>query len=389
MKKFLLMTFMLLPAVLCSEELKFVTVLSSPVGTFNRVEEVDSNTPVTSPVINFCTKMGSGNVQLNGDASPTVTMLNLAAESELGGTAPEYRLKDLTLKYGGTLKGSRLLANTVNANNVPALIKSSDIYASTLNVQGAKTVGLNVGNGKSVMSGTESNREMVWSNEYSCGDYTAGAGSSDADGISAEYVDPKNYLWNFSYIGGKPHWYSWNAEDESREYDFDCGCVFCFDEGGQAEWPFSDYKAYLKNPTLCSDIGVSSPEGLVNYVKSFRDPSHYSQDGLTVSDNFYNWSYIMNGHYGSNRQLEIVNRTEDSCYSNMHDIGPDPVAVRQKSYAMGCLLPAYSYDADVPRYVMIYCAFWKCRVWENPGQAEDCVPGTEDKYKDQFLLKSR
>jgi len=166
MKKFLLMTFMLLPAVLCSEELKFVTVLSSPVGTFNRVEEVDSQTPVTSPVINFCTKLGSGNVQLNGRGNPSAAKLNLASNAELGGNVSEYRLQTLTMRYGGTLKGSRLLANTVNANTTPTLIKSSDIYASTLNVQGAKTVGLNVGNGKSVMSGTESNREMVWSNEY-------------------------------------------------------------------------------------------------------------------------------------------------------------------------------------------------------------------------------
>jgi len=105
-------------------------------------------------------------VQLNGRGNPTATTLNLASEAELGGNASEYRLQTLTMRYGGTLKGSRLLANTVNANSTPTLIKSSDIYASALNVQGAKTVGLNVGNGKSVMSGTESNREMVWSNEY-------------------------------------------------------------------------------------------------------------------------------------------------------------------------------------------------------------------------------
>jgi len=166
MKKILLVLLFSFSAAVQAEELKFVTVLSSPVGTFNRVEEVDSNTPVTSPVINFCTKRGSGNVQLNGRGNPTATTLNLASDAELGGNASEYRLQTLTMRYGGTLKGSRLLANTVNANSTPTLIKSSDIYASALNVQGAKTKKLNVGNGKSQITQSHKAEKMVWSNEH-------------------------------------------------------------------------------------------------------------------------------------------------------------------------------------------------------------------------------
>jgi len=166
MKKILLVLLFSFSAAVQAEELKFVTVLSSPVGTFNRVEEVDSQTPVTSPVINFCTKRGSGNVQLNGRGNPAATTLNLASDAELGGNASEYRLQTLTMRYGGTLKGSRLLANTVNANTTPTLIKSSDIYASTLNVQGAKTEKLNVGNGKSQITQSHKAEKMVWSNEH-------------------------------------------------------------------------------------------------------------------------------------------------------------------------------------------------------------------------------
>jgi len=168
MKKFLavlaLAAFGALPVR--ADTMNFVTVLSSPVGTFNRVEEVDSQNAVTAPVINFCTGRGSGIVQLNGRGNPAAAKVNLERGAVLGGNAAEYRLPTLTMQAGGTLKGSRLLANTVNANNVPTLVKSSDIYASALNVQGAKTKKLNVGNGKSQITQAHEAEKMVWSNEH-------------------------------------------------------------------------------------------------------------------------------------------------------------------------------------------------------------------------------
>lgn len=167
MKKGLFLCLLLSMAFIThAEQLKFVTVLSSPVGTFNKLEEVDPAKSVQSPVINFCTSIGQeGKVVLRGNTPPDITTLNLSEGTTLGGDGGNYILNSLTMKDGGTLKGSRLLANTVQINN-PTVGKSTNLYTNELTVAGAKTETLDINNGESKIMEHHNATEMVWSNQY-------------------------------------------------------------------------------------------------------------------------------------------------------------------------------------------------------------------------------
>ncbi len=369
-----------------AESMKFITVLSSPVGAFNKLEAVDSTQPAKGNTVNFCTNIGTqGVVELKGTKPTELSTVVLSNNTTLGKTDEgKFSLSKIELHSGGSIKGGRLFGNTVTVNNA-ASGKANNLYGNELTVAGAKTKTLDVNNGASKITAQHDGADMVWSNEYSCGEYLDG--TSGAGTVSEGYVDPKSYLSDYSYIGNKPRWYAWDGDNETREFDLNCGCVYCFDEGSQGEWPLDSYKSYFANatPALCSAQGIKNVDGLAAYVNSSRDPSYYAQFGFNLSSNFYNWDYIMGGHYGSNSSRAIVN--EDSCYANIGDIGPNPLSVRQKSYAVGCLIPAPS--AYEGKYYIIYCAFWKCRDYSASGEAGACKPGTEGVYKDQFLLKSR
>lgn len=167
MKKGLFLCLLLsIVSIMHAEELKFVTVLSSPVGTFNKLEEVDPSKPVQSPVINFCTSIGNeGTVTLKGNKQPDIETLNLLQNTTLGGDGQNYILNSLTMKDGGTLKGSRLLANTVKISQ-PTVGKSADLYTNELTVSGAKTKTLDINNGESKIEEQHDAADMVWSNEY-------------------------------------------------------------------------------------------------------------------------------------------------------------------------------------------------------------------------------
>ncbi len=181
MKKLLMLLLPLICGIGQAEELKFVTVLSSPVGTFNQLEAVDSETTAKSPVINFCTGLGNGGtITLQGPAHPEAGTLNLSSGTTLGGNGKDYVLRELTVN-AGTLKGSRLLASVVQVQN-RAYGKSENLYSNDLTVAGAKTKNLTVASGNDLSQITYdsgvTDPGMVWSNQYQ-GDKACGANCKD------------------------------------------------------------------------------------------------------------------------------------------------------------------------------------------------------------------
>lgn len=169
MKKILTLCFLAAGLTAYAEELSFITVLSNPVGAFNKLETVDSSVPAVGSKVNFCTKIGTGGtVKLQGAKDASLGVINLAAaNTKLGRAAQgDFVLTNITLNSRGTLQGGRLLSNVVNISGSAAGKSTNNLYSNTLTVAGAKTTGLNVGNGNSVMTGTGSASEMVWSNEY-------------------------------------------------------------------------------------------------------------------------------------------------------------------------------------------------------------------------------
>ena len=150
-----------------AESMKFITVLSSPVGTFNKLEAVDSTASAYGKKVNFCTSIGTqGVVELKGTKTAELTTVSLSKNTTLGKTDEgKFSLNNITLKQGGSIKGGRLFGNTVTVNNA-ASGKADNLYGNTLTVAGAKTKTLDVTSGSSKITTQHDGADMVWSNEY-------------------------------------------------------------------------------------------------------------------------------------------------------------------------------------------------------------------------------
>lgn len=171
----------LFAALLClgnlavAENLQFVTTLSSPLGTFAQLETADPTVMAKSPVVNFCnTRVSAGTITLNG-ANSYLQKLNLKASTTLGGNIKEYRIgTGLTVNADSNITGGRLMGSNVTFDG--SVDAKSDVtgtlyLSNAATVQGAKTTALTIGSAVQT-SGTGSNEELHWSNEYNR-DYTS------------------------------------------------------------------------------------------------------------------------------------------------------------------------------------------------------------------------
>ena len=162
---------------LCSlsyaESMKFITVLSSPVGTFNKLEAVDPASSAYGKTVNFCTNIGTqGVVELKGTKPAALTTVVLSNNTTLGKTDEgKFSLSTIELHSGGSIRGGRLFGNTVTVNNA-ASGKANNLYGNTLTVAGAKTDDLTVTKASYIKKGSQNSAvltnppDMVWSNQY-------------------------------------------------------------------------------------------------------------------------------------------------------------------------------------------------------------------------------
>ena len=181
MKKLLLVLAMSGCACLAqADTMSFITVLSSPVGSFNKLETADPSLPAYGKAVNFCTQLGNGGVvELKGTQTAVLGRTNvtgggmyLSSGTTLGKTDQgKFSLNNITLKKGGNITGGRLFANTVAVNNVAAG-KAGNLYGNTLTLAGAKTNDLMVADASFIKKSEQKNDiinnppNMVWSNEY-------------------------------------------------------------------------------------------------------------------------------------------------------------------------------------------------------------------------------
>ena len=154
--------------VLHAEEMKFVTTLSSPLGTFAQLETADYSATTSVPLLNFCnTRSSAGTVALKG-ADTYLQTLSLKNGTTLGGNTPEYRISGtLSGNNNSEVTGGRLLANTASLSGASsAKSKVTDtLYMSSMKVKGAKTAGLTIPS-QVQTSGSGNNDELEWSNIY-------------------------------------------------------------------------------------------------------------------------------------------------------------------------------------------------------------------------------
>ena len=384
---------MLLFTVANAEQMQFVTTLSAPVGNFAHLDAADSTHVTTAPILNFCnTRSNVGNIVIKG-ANAYLKQVNVQNGTTLGSTnTPEYRLSEkLTVEDGGTVTAGRIMANNVTFNdtNFHKSNVTGTVYGNDVAVMGGKADNMDISStakiNKSAQNSAYLDKEMEWSNEYQC-DYNSSASTEGESVWGTEYVDVKEYIGNSSaYVSGKgAPWYE--PGDDDRKYDVQCECAACFDEGSNEHFKES-WAAYFTE--VCSEHGVNAKQNnapeLANWVSTRLDPSYYEQENFNAGSRFYTENYILSGAYGSNGHTWLVNNS--SCNGTTHDIGPDPVSVRSKSYAVGCLVPRGT-DASERNilYGLHYCAFWNCRVKEpGEGTSQEC---TTPKYT-SYLLKSK
>ena len=168
MKKIAVFVLLLGACVLNAEEMRFVTTLSSPLGTFAQLETADPSALSSVPLVNFCNSRASaGTVTLQG-ADTYIQTLALKNATVLGGNTPEYRISGaLSVNNNSEVTGGRLLANTASLSGASsAKSKVEDtLYMSSMKVKGAKAGSLTIPS-QVQTSGSGNNDELEWSNIY-------------------------------------------------------------------------------------------------------------------------------------------------------------------------------------------------------------------------------
>ena len=202
MKKIAVFVLLLGACVLNAEEMRFVTTLSSPLGTFAQLETADPSALSSVPLVNFCNSRASaGTVTLQG-ADTYIQTLALKNATVLGGNTPEYRISGaLSVNNNSEVTGGRLLANAATVSGASSAKSKVEgvLYASALKVKGAKTAGLTIPS-QVQTSGSGNNDELEWSNIYTK-DYKSDGSATGSDSYtsyllkskSATPVEPEGY----------------------------------------------------------------------------------------------------------------------------------------------------------------------------------------------------
>ena len=106
-----------------AEELKFVTVLSQPIGAFAQVESLNEERASKTLFVNFCnTSVNTGKIDVQGMVK--MNELRLTGDNVQAGSATNkmnYQITDadgLELGKGGSLAGGKLLAKSANPQDV-------------------------------------------------------------------------------------------------------------------------------------------------------------------------------------------------------------------------------------------------------------------------------
>ena len=122
-------------AVIQAEELKFVTVLSQPIGAFAQVESLNEERASKTLFVNFCnTSVSTGKIDVQGMVK--MNELRLTGSDARAGSATNklnYQITEadgLEVGSGGSLLGGRLLANSANPQDI-TVAASTNINAGS------------------------------------------------------------------------------------------------------------------------------------------------------------------------------------------------------------------------------------------------------------------
>ena len=180
MKKFILLGAALFACgALYAESMQFVTLLSSPLGIFSRLETADPAVATKSKFVNFgTTKVGTGQIDLVKKA-PSIKFLHLASGTTLmSSTLAAYYSSDrFEIGSGGTVKGKSLLATNLSyegSTSAKSEVGQTLTLANTGKFVGGYAGSMNVGSGKAKTVASRPDNvglDMHWSNVHTCEAY--------------------------------------------------------------------------------------------------------------------------------------------------------------------------------------------------------------------------
>ena len=180
MKKFILLSAALFACgALYAENMRFVTLLSSPLGTFSRLETADPAVYTKSKFVNFATtKVGTGQIDLIKKA-PVIGTLHLASGTTLTSStlAAYYTSGRFEIGSGGTVEGKSLLATNLSyegSTSAKSEVGQTLTLANTGKFVGGYAGSMNVGSGKAKTVASRPDNvglDMHWSNVHKCEAY--------------------------------------------------------------------------------------------------------------------------------------------------------------------------------------------------------------------------
>lgn len=115
---------MLLAGLGYGANMGFVSVLSSPVGSFSSLETASSSPVVvgdgtTSGKVNFCnTNSSSGTITLLGNAGAKLGTVDLSSNSGIAGNMQAFRANQFALRGDAWIEGKALVASQVNVGGI-------------------------------------------------------------------------------------------------------------------------------------------------------------------------------------------------------------------------------------------------------------------------------
>ncbi len=164
-----------------AEDMNFVTVLSSPVGTFANLETADASLRTAADVVRLgSNRLSTGTITLNGTVGASLGKVVLGSNASLITDANVVQLSKIDLRGAGTLTGKSLLASTMNVDDamqaqlsVNGTSTAGQLAVDTVGELTASSVGatrltINRANGKkdTFVGSNSSGKDMMWSNEY-------------------------------------------------------------------------------------------------------------------------------------------------------------------------------------------------------------------------------
>ena len=176
MKKFLLLSVALFTCgVLHAEGMQFVTVLSSPLGTFNQLETADPSAATTATRVNFCTARSTeGTIDLHHKDLSIQNIFLRPGTSLVGNDVKKFSsTTSLTLGKGGTITGNSLKAGVLSfwdADSAKIDVTGSLTIGSYALARVGKADTMSLGNGTYTERSPAENKDLdlIWDNKYEC-----------------------------------------------------------------------------------------------------------------------------------------------------------------------------------------------------------------------------